>query len=153
MVEAVEGARVEASLRCSSTQTQQFLAEDSSRTVRRMMMVDGAVCDLCHTQNRGGDGAGCSKCRAQIRGGDDVFLQEHRRRCPRENGSRRGGGSSACLTKTGGEWRHRLKRRQHRYGGLITDVVAAAWKGAATPPSFGGVDDEAATNGRATQTR
>ena len=62
------------------------------------------------------------------------------------------GGSSACLTKTGGEWRHRLKRRRHRYGGLITDVVAAAWKGAATPPSFGGVDDEAATNGRATQT-
>ena len=46
MVEAVEGARVEASSRCSSTQTQQLLAEDSSRTVRRMTMVDDAVCDL-----------------------------------------------------------------------------------------------------------
>ena len=73
-------------------------------------MVDGAVCDLDHAKDRGGDGAGCSKCRAQIRGGDDVFLQEHRRRCPREKGWRRGGGSSACLTKTGGEWRHRLKK-------------------------------------------
>ena len=114
MVEAVEGARVEASSRCSSTQTQQLLAEDSSRTVRRMTKVDGAVCDLGHAQDRGGDGAGCSKCRAQIRGGDDVFLQEHRRRCLRENDWRRGGGSSACLTKTGGEWRHRLKRRRHR---------------------------------------
>ena len=99
VVEAVEGARVEASLRCSSTQTQQLLAEDSSRMVRRMTMVDGAVCDLGHAQDRGGD---------------DVFLQEHRRRCPHENGSRRGGGSSACLTKTGDEWRHRLKRRRHR---------------------------------------
>ena len=67
MVEAVEGARVEASSRCSSTQTQQLLAEDSSRTVRRMTMVDGVVCDLGHAQDRGGDGAGCSKCRAQIR--------------------------------------------------------------------------------------
>ena len=86
VVEAVEGARVEASLRCSSTQTQQLLAEDSSRTVRRMMIVDGAVCDLGHAQDRGGNSAGYSKCRAQIRGGDDVFLQEHRRRCPRENG-------------------------------------------------------------------
>ena len=46
MVEAVEGARVEASSRCLSTQTQQLLAEDSSRTVRRMTMVDDAVCDL-----------------------------------------------------------------------------------------------------------
>ena len=88
MVEAVEGARVEASSRCSSTQTQQHLVEDSSRTVRRMTKVDGAVCDLGHAQDRGGD---------------DVFLQEHRRRCPRENGWRREGGSSACLTKTGGE--------------------------------------------------
>ena len=113
MVEAVEGARVEASSKCSSPQTQQFLAEDSSRMVRRMMMVDGVVCDLGHAQDRGGDGAGCSKCRAQIRGGDDIFLQEHRRRCPRENGLRREGGSSTCLTKTGGEWRHRLKRRRH----------------------------------------
>ena len=101
VVEAVEGVRVEASSRCSSTQTQQLLAEDNSRTVQRMTMVDGAVCDLGHAQDRGGDGTGCSKCRAQIRGGDDVFLQEHRRRCPRENGWRRGGGSSACLTKTG----------------------------------------------------
>src|SRR6185437_15521233 len=109
VVEAVEGVRVEASSRCSSTQTQQLLAEDSSRTVRRMTKVDGAVCDFGHAQDRGGDGVGCSKCRAQIRGGDDVFLQEHRRRCLRENGWRRGGGSSACLTKTGGEWRHRLK--------------------------------------------
>ena len=110
MVEAVEGARVEASSRCLSTQTQQLLAEDSSKTVRRMTKVDGAVCDLGHAQVRGGDGAGCSKCHAQIRGSDDVFLQEHRRCCPRENGSRREGGSSACLKKTGGEWRHRLKR-------------------------------------------
>jgi len=114
VVEAVEGARVEASPRCSSTQAQQLLAEDSSRTVRRMMMVDDAFCDLCHALDRGGDGAGCSKCRAQIRGGDDVFLQEHRRRCPRENGLRRGGGLSACLMKTGNEWRHHLKRRRHR---------------------------------------
>jgi hypothetical protein len=114
VVEAVEGARVEASSRCSSSQAQQLLAEDSSRTVQRMMMVDGAVCDLGHTQDRGGDGAGCSKCRTQIRGGHDVFLQEHRRRCPRENGCRSGAGSSACLTKTGGEWRYRLKRRRHR---------------------------------------
>ena len=114
VVEAVEGARVEASSRCSSTQTQQLLAEDSSRTMRRMTMVDDAVCDLGHAQDRGGDGAGCSKCRAQIRGGDDVFLQEHRRQCPREKGWRRGGGLSAYLTKTGGEWRHRLKRRRHR---------------------------------------
>ena len=30
--------------------------------------------------------------------------------------------------------------------------VAAAWKGLATTSSFGGVDDEAVTNGRATQT-
>ena len=74
MVEAVEEARVEASSRCSSTQIQQLLAEDSSRTVRRMTKVDGAVCDLGHAQDMGGDGAGCSKCRAQIRGGDDVFL-------------------------------------------------------------------------------
>ena len=37
--------------------------------------------------------------------------------------------------------------------GLITSIVAAAWKGAAITSSFGGVDDEAATNGRATQTR
>ena len=74
MVEAVEGARVEASLRCSSTQTQQLLAEDNIRTVRRMTKLDGAVCDLGHAQNRGGGGAVCSKCRAQIRGGDDVFL-------------------------------------------------------------------------------
>jgi len=36
--------------------------------------------------------------------------------------------------------------------GLITSIVAAAWKGAAITSSFGGVDDEAATNGRATQT-
>ena len=78
MVEAVEEARVEASSRCSSPQTQQLLAEDSSKTVRRMTMVDGAVCDLGHTQGRSGDGAGCSKCRAQISGGDGVFLQEHR---------------------------------------------------------------------------
>jgi len=35
---------------------------------------------------------------------------------------------------------------------LITNVVAVAWKGSATTSSFGGVDDEAATNGRATQT-
>ena len=76
MVEAVEGAWIEASSRCSSSLTQQLLAEDSSRTVRRMTMVDGAVCDLGHAQNRGGDGPGCSKCRVQIRGGDDVFLQE-----------------------------------------------------------------------------
>ena len=62
-----KGARVEASSRCSSTQTQQLLAEDSSRTVRRMTMVDDAVCDLGHAQGRGGDGAGCSKCRTQIR--------------------------------------------------------------------------------------
>ena len=73
MVKAVERARVEASLRCSSTQTQQLLAEDSSRTVRRMTKVDGAVCDLGHDQDRGGNSAGCSKCRAQIRGGDDLF--------------------------------------------------------------------------------
>ena len=46
MVEAVEEARVEASTRCSSSQTQQLLAEDSIRTVRRMTMVDDAVCDL-----------------------------------------------------------------------------------------------------------
>ena len=64
MVEAVEGAQVEAPSRCSSMQTQQLLAEDSTRTVRQMTMVDGAVCDLCH---------------AQVRGGDGVFLQEHRR--------------------------------------------------------------------------
>ena len=102
VVEAVEGARVEASSRCSRTQTQQLLAGDSNKTVRRMTMVDGAVCDLGHAQDRGGNGAGCSKCRAQIRGGDDDFLQEHRGRCPRENDWRRGGGSSACLTKT---WR------------------------------------------------
>ena len=114
MVEAVEGARVEVSSRCSSTQTQQLLAEDSSRTVRRMTMVDGAVCDLGHAQDRGGDSASCSKYRARIRGGDYVFLQKHRRRCLRENSSRCGGGSSACLMKTGGEWRHRLKRRRHR---------------------------------------
>ena len=111
VVEAVEKAR---SSRCLSPQTQQLLAEDSSRMVWRMTMVDGTVCDLGHAQDRGGDGASCSKCRAQIRGGDDVFLQEHRRRCPLENGWRRGGGSSACLTKTGGEWRHHLKRRRHR---------------------------------------
>ena len=85
VVEAVEGEQVKASSRCSSTQTQQLLAEDSSRTIRRMTMVDGAVCDLGHAQDRGGDNAGCRKCHAQIRGGDDVFLQEHRRRCPREN--------------------------------------------------------------------
>ena len=109
VVEAVEGALVEALSRCSSTQTQQLLAEYSSRTVQRMTMVDGAVCDLGHAQDRGG-----GKCRTQIRGGDDVFLQEHRRRCPCENGWRCRGGSSACLTKTGGEWRHRLKRRRHR---------------------------------------
>ena len=77
VVEAVEGARVEASSRCSSTQIQRLLAEDSSRTVRQMTKVDGAVCDLGHAQDRGDDDAGCSKCRAQIRGGDDVFLQEH----------------------------------------------------------------------------
>ena len=76
MVEAMEEARVEASLRCSSSQTQQLLAEDNSRTVRRMTMVDGAVCGLGHAQDRGGDGADCSKCRAQIRSGDDIF--EHR---------------------------------------------------------------------------
>ena len=35
---------------------------------------------------------------------------------------------------------------------MITNVVTVAWKGAATPSSFGGVDDEAATNGRVTQT-
>ena len=52
MVEAVEGARVKASSRCSSSQTQQLLVEDSSRTVRRMTMVDGAVCDLGHAQDR-----------------------------------------------------------------------------------------------------
>ena len=52
MVEDVEGVRVEASLRCSSTQTQQLLAEDSSRTMRRMTMVDGVVCDLGHAQDR-----------------------------------------------------------------------------------------------------
>ena len=67
----MEGARVEASSRCSSSQTQQLLAEDNSRTVRWMMMVDGAVCDLGHAQDRGGDRAGYNKCRAQIRGGDD----------------------------------------------------------------------------------
>ena len=50
MVEAVEGARVEASSRCLSTQTQQLLAEDSSRTVRRMTMVDGAICGLLRTR-------------------------------------------------------------------------------------------------------
>ena len=76
MVEAVEEARVEASSRCSSSQTQQLLTEDNSRTVRWMMMVDGAVCDLGHAQDGGGDGADCSKCRTQIRGGDGVFLQE-----------------------------------------------------------------------------
>ena len=54
-----------------------------------MTMVDDAVCDLGHAQDRGGDGVGCSKCRAQIKGRDDVFLHEHRRRCLRENGSRR----------------------------------------------------------------
>ena len=36
--------------------------------------------------------------------------------------------------------------------GLITSIVAAVWKGAATTSSFGSVDDEAAMNGRATQT-
>ena len=60
------------------------------------------------SRSGGGDGAGCSKCRAQIRGGDDVFLQEHRRRCPREKGWRQIAlRSGACLTKTrlqGGSW-------------------------------------------------
>ena len=114
MIEAMEAEQIEASLRCSSTQTQQLLAEDSSRTMRRMKMVDDTVCDLGHTQDRGGDSASCSKYRARIRGGDYVFLQKHWRRCLRENGARRGGESSAYLMKTGGEGRHRLKRRRHR---------------------------------------
>jgi hypothetical protein len=55
VVEVVEGAQVEASSRCSSTQSQQLLAEDNSMTLRQMVMVDGAVCDLGHAQDRGGD--------------------------------------------------------------------------------------------------
>src|SRR6185369_7531128 len=118
-------------------QTQQLLAEDSSRTGRRMTKVDGAVCDLGHAQDRGDDGASCSKCRAQIRGGDDVFLQEHRRRCPRENGWRRGGGSSACLTKT---WRRVAppsEKATTPVGWLDHERRRCSLEGAATTSSFG----------------
>jgi hypothetical protein len=53
-----------------------------------------------------------------------VFLQQHRRRCPHENGGRRGLGSSASLTRTGDD-------------GLTTSVGAAAQEGAATTSSSG----------------
>ena len=88
MIEAVERARVQASSRCSSTQTQQLLAEDSSRTVRQMTMVDRAVCDLGHAQDKGGDGAGCSKCCAQIRVATTSFFRNI--------------GGDVCARKAGG---------------------------------------------------
>ena len=150
MVEAVEGARVEASSRCSSTQTQQLLAEDSSRTVRRMTMVDGVVCDLGHAQDRGGDGAGCSKCRAQIRGGDDVFLQEHRRRCPREKGWRQ---IERLLDE---DWRRVApppEKATTPVGWLDHERRCCSLESAATTSSFGRVDYGSKTNGRATQTQ
>jgi hypothetical protein len=74
VVEAVEGARVKASSRCSSTQTQQLLAEDSSRTVWRMTMVD----ERFATQVTLRTGVATAQVAANVAlrsgGGDDVFL-------------------------------------------------------------------------------
>ena len=105
----------------------------------RMTMVDGAVCDLGHAQDRVGDGAGCSKCRAQIRGGDNVFLQEHRRRCPHENGWRR-------IERLLDEDRRRVapppEKATTPVGWLDHERHRCSLEGAATTSSFGSVDDE-----------
>jgi hypothetical protein len=121
--------------------------------IRRWAADDnGRRCDLQLRSRRGGDNVGCSKCRAQIWGGDDVFLQEQWRRCPRKNDWRRVGRLSACLMKTGGEGCHLLKRQRHQWMWLNHEHHRCSLEGATTISSFGSVDDEAATDGRATQT-
>ena len=152
MVEAVEGARVEASSRCSSTQTQQLLAEDSSRTVRQMTMVDGAVCDLGHVQD------GWRRRRLQQVSRSD---QGWRRRLP-------SGTSAAMSARERLEARRRIERLLDEdrrrvapppekattpVGWLDHERHCCSLEGATTTSSFRRVDDGSKTNGRAMQTR
>ena len=156
MVEAMEEARVEASSRCSSSQTQQLLAEDSSRTVRRMTKVDGTVCDLGHAQDRGGDGASSSRFQ-QVSRSDQGW-----RRCLPS-------GTSAAMSARerleAWRWIECLLNEDRRRGAPPPEkaMTPVGWldherrccslEGATTTSSFGRVDDGSKMNGRATQTR
>ena len=80
--------------------------------------------------------------------GTGDFHQQHRRRCPRENGRRRGVGSGTSLTRTSSGWRHRLKRWRCWRGWLEHKRRRCSLEGATTTSSSG-----VSTNGRATQTR
>ena len=146
MVEAVEGARVEASSRCSSTQTQQQqdgAADDDGR--RRGLRL------------RSRSGQGWRRRRLQQVSRSD---QGWRRRLP-------SGTSAAMSAREQLEARRRIERlldedRRRVAPPLEKAMTPVGWldhkrrrcslEGVATISSFGSVDDEAATNGRATQT-